>query len=200
MLRLLLVSLVLGCAGGSVCGPDVCAHVQCELVTEETCLRGRIIKNTGFCGCCDRCDHTLVNGHRCAVVITTIEDVPLDFRCPDGYECDHVTLTCQEVTAVGKRQAPSLSCSDFARQLAQDGLPGGFVPQCQGDGTYSPRQCRGSVCYCVDERGTTIKGYTSPIDEATNMGCECARDQHAYMQSGLIGKLFPCTDKGSYPQ
>ncbi|PVD37347.1 hypothetical protein C0Q70_04346 [Pomacea canaliculata] len=99
---------------------------------------------------------------RCAVVITTIEDVPLDFRCPDGYECDHVTLTCQEVTAVGKRQARRNS---FVPDTGVD-LVTLLSPHSQRN-----QQLTASQCYCVDERGTTIKGYTSPIEEATNMGC-----------------------------
>ncbi|XP_060070028.1 thyroglobulin-like [Ylistrum balloti] len=74
---------------------------------------------------------------------------------------------------------------------------GALKPQCLEDGTYAPRQCRGSVCNCVTANGTKLTEDFS-IGQAVNTDCSCARDQHEYMELNIVGKTFSCTDIGSY--
>ncbi|XP_053488796.1 nidogen-2 [Ictalurus furcatus] len=51
-------------------------------------------------------------------------------------------------------------------QRSADGLPvaGSFVPQCDEEGHYRPRQCHGSTghCWCVDSRGQERAGTRTP--------------------------------------
>ncbi|XP_067686607.1 uncharacterized protein [Haliotis asinina] len=77
-------------------------------------------------------------------------------------------------------------------------LLGSSEPQCETDGTYKPKQCRGAGCYCVDSDGNDLGYFTNYAAGTDNMDCTCARDKAAYLKTGLIGKLFFCDNKGSY--
>lgn len=200
MLRLVLLSLAVACASAIVCLPDTCSTVRCAAVTEETCVGGTIKRNGGYCGCCDLCVTMLAEGDRC--FSSMLLGVPPSSQCREGLICDPESHTCQQAPILaGRRQA--VSCTDRLQQIRtaqNNGLPllGQFIPSCDQDGSYSARQCHGSVCFCVDPKGVKISGYEANIGEAANMDCKCARDQYAYLQTGLIGKLFYCTNSGSY--
>merc|ERR1712150_152210 len=71
-------------------------------------------------------------------------------------------------------------------------LIGVTEPVCDANGYFSPVQCFGSVCYCVDKSGSELEGYSSSIGMLATMNCQCAVDQAEYMASGLVGKLFYC--------
>eukprot|EP00745_Piridium_sociabile_P007692 TRINITY_DN15138_c0_g1_i1.p1 TRINITY_DN15138_c0_g1~~TRINITY_DN15138_c0_g1_i1.p1 ORF type:complete len:232 (-),score=35.17 TRINITY_DN15138_c0_g1_i1:292-987(-) len=195
MLRLVLLSVAVACASAIVCMPDTCSRVRCAAVTAESCVGGTIKRNGGFCGCCDLCVTQLAEGDRCISYMPV--GVPATTECQEGLICDPHTYTCQPTA----RQ--TLSCAERLQQIhaAQtNGLPllGQFIPVCEADGTYFARQCHGSMCYCVDFKGAKITGYGANIREAANVGCKCARDQHAYMQTRRIGKMFSCTRTGNY--
>lgn len=49
-------------------------------------------------------------------------------------------------------------------------LMGANLPHCRGDGYYSSKQCGGSMCYCVDERGIP-NGLEAPLWEAGSLNC-----------------------------
>ncbi|KAK7482967.1 hypothetical protein BaRGS_00025744 [Batillaria attramentaria] len=213
MLKVILVSLAISCASAIVCEPDICARVRCAAVTAESCANGNIVQGGGYCGCCDACVQTLAEGSSC--LSTILLGVPATATCDDGLICDPATHTCQKpsvlLQGVVKRQisvvpagtTTALSCAQRVLQMqtaSSNGLPllGQTIPKCAADGSYAPRQCEGSVCYCVDPNGNQIPGYTANIGDSGNMDCQCARDQYAYQQTGLIGRLFTCTNTGSY--
>merc|ERR1719495_1081984 len=105
-------------------------------------------------------------------------------------------MTCERVTRVA--DAPQ-TCLELKNQLeASEPLLGAFKPACDADGTYSAVQCHGSVCYCADKLGNKIQHYSDNISKSASMNCKCARDQDAYMKTGLIGKMFYCTPSGNY--
>ena len=39
-----------------------------------------------------------------------------------------------------------------------------FIPWCRADGSYSPVQCYGSYCYCVDRTGQEISNTRTYIE------------------------------------
>ena len=51
-------------------------------------------------------------------------------------------------------------------------LVGGFIPQCNDDGTWKPMQCHGSTgyCMCVDDEGNQLGKMFQPWIE--NKVCE----------------------------
>nr|XP_020447652.1 nidogen-2 isoform X6 [Monopterus albus] len=55
---------------------------------------------------------------------------------------------------------------DSAQTTSPEGYPlvGAFVPQCDAEGQYLPRQCHGSTghCWCVDSRGEERQGTRTP--------------------------------------
>ncbi|KAL8579825.1 hypothetical protein ACOMHN_048102 [Nucella lapillus] len=199
MLRLVVLFVAVACANAFVCLPDACNGVQCAAMTAENCLGGTIMKNGGYCGCCDVCVHPLAEGDKC--YSSLLLGVPSQVQCGEGLVCDPHTITCQKARGVNRRQRQTCAERVTAIEAAKsNGMPllGQFIPTCETDGSYFARQCHGSVCYCVDPQGVQISGYQSPISQAANMDCQCARDQSAYMKTRLIGKLFFCTASGSY--
>jgi len=199
MLRLLAACLSLAAASAMVCTDQTCATVRCAAITADTCLGGTFVENGGFCGCCDACIRALNKGEHC--LATLLMGVPSTQRCGKGLYCDPRTSVCEtlpNLNTLGKRDMPT--CSE-SLLTAQNGphLLGKFIPACEQDGSYSAKQCHGSRCYCADPAsGLPILTYTANRWEADNMDCQCARDQAEYMKTGLIGKLFFCTDNGSY--
>ncbi|OWF41430.1 equistatin-like [Mizuhopecten yessoensis] len=103
---------------------------------------------------------------------------------------------------------PPMSCRDELAAIEAEvaliaakhnGMPpvGTVKPRCLEDGTYAPRQCRGSVCRCVSAQGTRITEDFS-IGLAYQSDCSCARDEHDYSLLQIMGKMFFCTPIGSY--
>uniref|UniRef100_A0A4W6BYK5 Thyroglobulin type-1 domain-containing protein n=2 Tax=Lates calcarifer TaxID=8187 RepID=A0A4W6BYK5_LATCA len=55
---------------------------------------------------------------------------------------------------------------DSVQTTSPEGYPivGAYVPQCDAEGQYLPRQCHGSSghCWCVDSRGQERAGTRTP--------------------------------------
>nr|XP_061802822.1 saxiphilin-like [Nerophis lumbriciformis] len=92
-------------------------------------------------------------------------------------------------------------------------LVGAFVPQCDANGEYTPRQCHGSTghCWCVDTRGQERPDTRSPPG-ATSIQCEktdppkshCERHRDGVQTTSpdglpILGVFVPqCDDNGHY--
>lgn len=48
------------------------------------------------------------------------------------------------------------------REAALQGSADAFAPYCRRDGSFDPIQCKGLMCYCVDNNGKSIKGTDTP--------------------------------------
>ncbi|XP_058254729.1 nidogen-2 isoform X2 [Hemibagrus wyckioides] len=95
-----------------------------------------------------------------------------------------------------------------------DGLPvhGAYVPQCDEQGHYRPRQCHASTghCWCVDSRGQERAGTRTPpgtpptncdAPERLKTQCERHRDNAQVRPGGipLAGVFIPdCDEEGNY--
>ncbi|XP_051915067.1 nidogen-2 isoform X29 [Hippocampus zosterae] len=92
-------------------------------------------------------------------------------------------------------------------------LAGAYVPQCDNNGHYTPRQCHGSTghCWCVDSQGqerpgTRTRPGTTPIDcdkpEPPKSHCEQHRDSvQTTSPDGypILGAFIPqCDANGQY--
>lgn len=96
--------------------------------------------------------------------------------------------------------APSGACAKELLSAQGSNLLGTFVPECDADGNYIPRQCHGSECYCVRKDGTKIEGYSSPISMKDHVTCQCARDKDWYQSTGMLGQIHTCRANGNYQQ
>eukprot|EP00463_Aulacantha_scolymantha_P000963 TRINITY_DN1658_c0_g1_i1.p1 TRINITY_DN1658_c0_g1~~TRINITY_DN1658_c0_g1_i1.p1 ORF type:complete len:501 (+),score=79.79 TRINITY_DN1658_c0_g1_i1:717-2219(+) len=72
-------------------------------------------------------------------------------------------------------------CIPCELRLKQDeercGGMGCFKTQCEPDGSYSPKQCLGANCWCVDMQGQEIKGSNKNIGYFANVNCKCFREK-----------------------
>ncbi|XP_052091507.1 saxiphilin-like [Mytilus californianus] len=181
------------------CPPDACMTVRCAAVTETNCL-GRISKNGGYCGCCDACIQHIAEGKSCFNFL--LLGAPSTAECEPGTHCDSKSFTCVHGKSLAAPEPLSSCQSELQTYLGnqQNGVPllGARKPVCDTNGNFSPKQCSGSQCYCVKKDGSKIDSYTANVWESSGQTCQCARDQAEYMATGLIGKLFYCTDDGSY--
>ncbi|XP_063804473.1 nidogen-2 [Pseudophryne corroboree] len=72
-------------------------------------------------------------------------------------------------------QSPSTSCLEKRQALLGGSQPrgarpiGGFIPECDEEGNYIPRQCHGGTghCWCVDQNGVEIAGTRRPHGSGT---------------------------------
>ncbi|XP_017292795.1 nidogen-2 isoform X3 [Kryptolebias marmoratus] len=104
---------------------------------------------------------------------------------------------------------------DSVQTTSPDGLPlvGAYVPQCDGEGQYTPLQCHGSTgyCWCVDSRGqekpgTRTPSRTPPVDcdkpDRPKTQCEHHRDSVQITGTdglSLLGAYVPqCDEHGQY--
>lgn len=66
--------------------------------------------------------------------------------------------------------------TECERRLSKStGLPGEFVPRCELDGTFEPKQCHGSIgyCWCVDViTGKEISGTRKNVRVNTTVTCK----------------------------
>uniref|UniRef100_A0A8C4HZL2 Nidogen 2a (osteonidogen) n=1 Tax=Dicentrarchus labrax TaxID=13489 RepID=A0A8C4HZL2_DICLA len=117
-----------------------------------------------------------------------------------------------------KPERPKTQCEhhrDSVQTTSPEGYPllGAFVPQCDANGQYTPRQCHGSTghCWCVDSRGQERPGTktppgTQPRDcdkpERPKTHCEQHRDSiQTTSPDGfpLLGAFVPeCDANGQY--
>jgi len=96
--------------------------------------------------------------------------------------------------------AAQQDCATALLSSQGSNLLGAFVPNCDADGRYAPRQCQGSECYCVRKDGTKIEGYSSPISLKDRVTCQCARDKDSFSGTGLVGQIHTCRHNGNYQQ
>jgi hypothetical protein len=97
-------------------------------------------------------------------------------------------------------------CQQQLLDATTAGLLGAFVPSCESDGSYSPKQCHPSTgyCWCVDEDGNKIDGTESAPGKPT-VNCafyqlsDCQQEVMLALATPMIGGFVPsCEEDGSY--
>ena len=65
-------------------------------------------------------------------------------------------------------------------------MPGTYIPQCQADGSFVPKQCERATgyCWCVNENGGKIPGTHSPPGRA-ELKCSSKGDPFRYNLLGV---------------
>ncbi|KAF1799490.1 thyroglobulin type-1 [Mucor lusitanicus] len=61
-------------------------------------------------------------------------------------------------------------CQAERQQALNLHVIGNFIPQCQPDGSYSPRQCHGSTGYCVCVDTNTGVAISEPVGPTGDLG------------------------------
>ncbi|XP_052062991.1 equistatin-like [Mytilus californianus] len=112
--------------------------------------------------------------------------------------CSCIALLCLIYLYGNDAYTTETVCQRELRLVRQNPKPGARKPNCDSDGNYAPKQCSGSVCYCVKKDGSQISEYTSHIGDSAQQTCKCARDSDEFLSSGMVGKLFSCQSDGSY--
>ncbi|PFX15746.1 Equistatin [Stylophora pistillata] len=80
------------------------------------------------------------------------------------------------------------------------------LPWCRADGSFNPKQCYGSYCYCVNEKGNEIPGTKISVSAGrpvcTFSGAQLSKCQQRYRQHAknpIPGQIIPrCKDNGSF--
>ncbi|ODN02217.1 Equistatin [Orchesella cincta] len=194
---------------------NVCDEIQCEGITSEDCIASGSSYERGLtmCGCCAGCAKYLDVGDPCEVSppAPTLDPNCTDSFCPilknrckPGLECNYlgqISKVCSMPTAGGSGssdQENTESC-DYKRTL---GLVKTlhWTPNCELDGTYSPKQCKGTIhdgiCFCADSDGNRIFGMEF-WRKAENQTCACSRRVHALRAAGNIAAIH-CSADGNY--
>ncbi|XP_034032636.1 thyroglobulin-like isoform X8 [Thalassophryne amazonica] len=123
-----------------------------------------------------------------------------------GY-CWCVDSTGKEISGTRKgpgqgnvycEEAPK-KCSELAKRPP---IPGAYIPQCDQDGTYLPKQCWASTgyCWCVDSTGKEISGTRKGPGQG-NVHCEKAPKKCSEMvnRPPIPGAYIPqCDQDGNY--
>ncbi|XP_071958121.1 saxiphilin-like [Antedon mediterranea] len=186
-MKLFLSVLICAVAASSAiyCGPEACKDFECEPVEE---CDGRLEPNGGYCGCCETCVVQLGEGEVCPPLLF---GAPLYTECASGLYCDQDSLLCSQL---GECQAEY----DRKSQITEPVL-GLDLPECEDDGTFSPKQCTEAVCYCVSAEGNRIGGK-SDVWEADEVTCECQRERYETMiGEPKMGAFIPeCNASGDY--
>ncbi|XP_056419114.1 thyroglobulin-like [Hyla sarda] len=116
--------------------------------------------------------------------------------------------TCEDSAA--KKSTPCLRHRQRALGEGKKPIPiGEFVPECNDDGHYVPKQCHGSTghCWCVNKDGEEIEGSRAgpgkaPViceDAATDTPCLKERQKILGEKTPSVGRFVPkCDEKGNY--
>ncbi|XP_014909284.1 nidogen-2 isoform X5 [Poecilia latipinna] len=111
-------------------------------------------------------------------------------------------------------------CEEHRDSLQSGGQPsvGAYIPQCDSDGQYRPRQCHGftGYCWCVDSRGQEKPGTRTPpgtappacdsLDKPERPKTQCERHRDRVQTSSadgfpVAGAYVPqCDENGQYRQ
>jgi len=179
-------------------------ELECEVVDQDltSCqIRSQVIEMTGLLG--SYIPHCEADGSYS----------PKQCRGSTG-ECWCVNEDGVEIE--GTRQGPGgeeLQCDGTEVvspcRLAASNSPallGAYIPQCQEDGSYSPKQCRGSTgeCWCVNENGDEVEGTRQGPTATTELTCEVVhltpcQIEAALPRIALLGVYIPeCQEDGSY--
>jgi len=113
-----------------------------------------------------------------------------DVGCTD---CDHIGL--------------SSVCKIQAYEASHPARIGSYVPQCEDNGSFSPKQCHASTgtCWCVTDGGDEIPGTRNhpgqplPVCHANPTLTHCQSKALDAQNSHLIGAFVPqCTMDGAF--
>ena len=168
------------------CPDDFCNTVKCA---NAICKDDEKLSETGgVCNCCPICVKQIQPGEDCS--LTMLLGGPRQAECTEGHRCDFDTRKCVLV------EMPA--CHKYLKEQEGNNLMGVFRPKCTSAGFYAPVQCHGSGCYCASKTGEEIKDYKFHITKSAQANCKCAREQHEYSKTGLLGKMFSCDDLGNY--
>jgi len=105
----------------------------------------------------------------------------------DGIECEEWSLyrgNCKAETKTAcelRHEEDSIEC---------DGKNGCYVTACESDGSFTPFQCHGSVCWCVDTEGKKINGTRTSI--AADLTQACRRETKTECELSRKKKLDAC--------
>jgi len=73
------------------------------------------------------------------------------------------------------------------------------TPRCLENGHFDFYQCQGSQCFCTDCAGLKIEGYENfGRHEVDSSKCKCAREEHEFGRSGMVGAHFRCSSNGGH--
>jgi len=90
------------------------------------------------------------------------------------------------------------SCAEVKTEL---GAAGGEVeiPRCLENGHFDLFQCEGDQCFCTDCAGLKIENYNTFVrGEHIASQCACAREQHEFGRSGMVGINHRCDANGGH--
>jgi len=114
-----------------------------------------------------------------------------------GDSCDEVKESTNNTYSI---------CQD--RRMMQenqcDGKTECPIVYCLDDGSFRPWQCKGDVCYCVNEDGNKIFGSHYLLGESMNCSsyqspCQIKREQEIKDCDGKVGCLIPtCAPDGAF--
>ncbi|XP_056419511.1 saxiphilin-like [Hyla sarda] len=114
--------------------------------------------------------------------------------------------TCED--SADQKSTPCLRHRQRALGGGKRPMMGAFVPKCDDDGEYVPKQCHGSTghCWCVNKDGEEIEGSRAgpgkgPViceDEADN---PCLKERQKILgeKTPSVGRFVPqCDEKGNF--
>ncbi|KAK4511228.1 Suppressor of the cold-sensitive snRNP biogenesis mutant brr1-1 [Mucor velutinosus] len=67
-------------------------------------------------------------------------------------------------------QGALTKCQAERQQALNLHVIGNYIPQCQSNGSYSPRQCYGSTGYCVCVNTSTGEAISEPVGPTEDPG------------------------------
>ena len=64
-----------------------------------------------------------------------------------------------------------------------------YIPQCEADGSFSPKQCDRATgyCWCVDENGGKIPGTNTPPGRLVEIKCSFKGKSNESFRSEVLG-------------
>ncbi|XP_014782418.1 uncharacterized protein LOC106877888 [Octopus bimaculoides] len=145
---------------------------KCDNQDCSSCPSVENCEKTLKCGCCKICVKFIKEDEIC--ISTTKMLLQTHLECATGLLCNPYTKKCTKDHS-------------FLNQLQEKKPSFNNTVICHND-----------ICYC-SFKGQILTGYTAlHINHLTPLSCNCARHKVNYKKSGLLGKLFLCTKKGSY--
>ncbi|XP_022235272.1 thyroglobulin-like [Limulus polyphemus] len=176
------------------CLNNVCDMIQCPPVTE--CPNGEIINSASLCGCCPLCVSYIEKGELCGQGPTAAASL-----CKPGLSCNKDTKRCDEQNGpCVEERNHRLSLLENKDYNFTESL---WLPECDSNGNFKKKQCKGSKCLCFDENGNRIFGLAERA-LAENMTCECSREMWKRKNDeGLEWMTSPhehCDSMGNYDE
>lgn len=164
-------------------GFESCEKIDCisSLKQSDCPLNEVLVAGETIGGCCPGC----IGGGKLCKNCKTDED------CAPGLKC--LINTMQKVCSFDQE-----SCHHLAH--IRDDPKIKWTPDCNSDGTYIEKQCRGDMvtgrCYCFNEKGKQIFGWDWR-QNAENMTCSCSKRRFELEQQGIY-TTFHCQQNGNY--